>query len=272
LRWDDDFLINGDTRLEGVGLSCDDGTSVFNDGLLDDVNGLHDNLFMLDLDGDLIGDLDWNLNDLGDFTGNWVWSWNVHNLLDDLLLVLNDSVGSLDGHWNWNWLLNDALDRVRDVSLDNLLDWNRNFDGVGLTNLIGSWDWSLNDLHYLTNYGVGYGPIDNSFDSVWHLIWCWDLDLVGDVDVLLYDLDDWVWDWDVHNFVNGVGNGPFNDFGNLVGNLDMVTNSYFDWNLNGTWNLSCHSVGDGDWGWDRDRGGYFNGGLSNNSCSGNCCS
>jgi hypothetical protein len=211
---------------------------------------LNDNLLVLNLNGHLIGDLDWDFDDLGDFAGNWVRSGNVHNLLDDLLLVLDDGVGSLDWNGDWDRLVDDALNWVRHISLDDLLNGDGDLDGIGLLHLIRSGDWSLNDFGDLPHNWVGDRPVNNLVDGVWDLIGGWNVDLIGAIHDLLDDLDDWVWDGDVHNFVNSVGDWALDDFGDGVGNLDGVTNSDFDWDLNGSGNLSSHGVRDGDWSGD----------------------
>jgi hypothetical protein len=250
LRGNDNLLVNSDSRLEGVGLSGDNRASVFNNGLLDDVDGLNNNLLVLNLNGHLIGDLDWDFNDLSYFTGNWVRSGNVHNLLNDLLLVLDDGVGSLDWNWDWDWLIDDTLNWVGDISLNDLLHGNGDLDGVGLSDLIRSGDWSLNDFGHFTNNGVGDGPVNNLVDGVRDFIWGGNLHLIRAVHDLLNDLDDGVWDGDVHNFVNSVWDRSLDNFGDSVGDLDGVADSDFDWDLNWSGNLPSHGVGDGNWGWD----------------------
>jgi hypothetical protein len=250
LGGNDNLLVDGNSCFEGVGLSSDDLTSVFNDGLLNDVDGLDHNLLVLNLNGHLIGDLDWDFDHLGDFTGDGVRSGNVHNLLDDLLLVLDDGVGSLDWDGDWDRLVNDALNWVRHISLDDLLHGDGDLDGVGLLHLIRSRDGSLNDFGDLPHNWVGNGPVNNLVDSVGDLIGGWNVDLIGAVHDLLDDLDDGVWDGDVHDFVNSVGDWSLDNFGDRVGNLDGVTDSDLNWNLDRSGNLSGHSVGDGDGGWD----------------------
>jgi hypothetical protein len=249
-RGNDHLLVDMHIRLEGVGLSSDDGASVFNNGLLNDVDGLNDNLLVLNLDGHLIGDLDWDFDDLCDFTGNGVRSGNVHNLLDDLLLVLDDGVGSLDGDGDWDRLVNDALNGVRHISVDDLLHGDGNLDGVGLLHLIGSGDRSVNDFGDFPNDWVRNWPVNNLVDGVGDLIGGWNVDLIRLIHDLLDNLDDGVWDGDVNNLVNGVGDWSLDDFCDGVGNLDGVTNSDFNWNLNWPGDLSSHGVRDGDGSWD----------------------
>jgi hypothetical protein len=226
-----------------VGLSGDNLAVDLNDLLFDHVDGLDDVLLMLNLDGHVIWDGHWALNDTWAVALDGVGAGNLNDLLNDFGLLHNLADGDVAGNGDLNDLLDNAFNRVWHVAGHDLFDRDGDADLVGLLNRVWGRDWALNNLGHLAHNWVWHGALNNFVHGVGNSDLLGNADLIGSINAFLNNSGDRVWDWHVNNLVNRVGFRALDNTGDGVRNLDFLADANLDRNVDTFLDNAGHWVG-----------------------------
>jgi hypothetical protein len=198
------------------------------------IDGLHNDLLVLDLDRYLIRDGDLLLHHLCDFSLDRVGSRNFNNALEILWNMLDLGSVNLTGNRHMYNLLDNLFHGIGDVPVHDLLDRDRDPHIVWLWNRVGLGHLSLDCLHNIPGHRVGHGTLHNLVDRVRHRSFLPDGNLVRGVHSLLNHASDRIRRrhvdnflhrngcWDVHDPSDGVRGRNFIGFLDLIRVVDQV--------------------------------------------------